>query len=44
MSEDAPNKVDLKGENVQWDFRENMSYGDYLSLDIPRARIALWAS
>ena len=33
MSEDAPNKVDLKGENVQWDFRENMSYGDYLSLD-----------
>jgi len=24
--------VDLKGENVHWDFRKDMSYGDYLGL------------
>ncbi len=33
VSEENPNKVDLKDEDVQWDFRDNMSYGDYLSLD-----------
>ena len=26
-------QVDLTGEKVQWDFKNNMSYGDYLSLD-----------
>jgi tryptophan 2,3-dioxygenase len=25
--------LDLKGENVHWDFRKDMSYGDYLGLD-----------
>jgi len=28
-----PNKVDLKDEKVEWDFRQNMSYGDYLGLE-----------
>jgi tryptophan 2,3-dioxygenase len=28
-----PNKVDLRDEKVQWDFRQNMSYADYLGLD-----------
>jgi tryptophan 2,3-dioxygenase len=27
-----PGAVDLSGEQVHWDFREAMSYGDYLSL------------
>ena len=29
----SPNQVDLKDEKVQWDFRKNMSYADYLGLD-----------
>lgn len=29
----APPSVDLSGESVHWDFRESMSYGDYLKLD-----------
>jgi len=29
----AGHAVDLKGENVHWDFRKDMSYGDYLGLD-----------
>jgi len=28
----AGHAVDLKGENVHWDFRKDMSYGDYLGL------------
>ncbi len=28
----SPLAVDLKGEGVHWDFREAMSYGDYLGL------------
>src|SRR5580658_9153465 len=27
-----PHEVDLSGEAVHWDFRENMSYADYLGL------------
>jgi len=33
MSDESPNKVDLSGEEVRWDFREAMSYGEYLRLD-----------
>ena len=29
----SPNQVDLKDEKVQWDFRQNMSYADYLGLE-----------
>src|SRR5215469_11794085 len=29
----AGHAVDLKDENVHWDFRKDMSYGDYLGLD-----------
>src|SRR5690349_2729203 len=29
----AVRTVDLKGEKVHWDFRKEMSYGDYLGLN-----------
>jgi tryptophan 2,3-dioxygenase len=29
----GPSAVDLTGERVHWDFRESMSYGDYLGLE-----------
>ena len=29
----TPPTVDLSGESVHWDFRESMSYGDYLKLE-----------
>ncbi|MBV70670.1 MAG: tryptophan 2,3-dioxygenase [Myxococcales bacterium] len=29
----SKNQVDLKDEKVQWDFRQEMSYADYLGLD-----------
>lgn len=31
-SERTPPLIDLSGENVHWDFRSRMSYGDYLKL------------
>jgi len=30
--EEGPPSVDLSGEKIHWDFREAMSYGDYLGL------------
>lgn len=33
MSNTSGHSVDLSNENVHWDFRETMSYGDYLGLD-----------
>jgi len=33
MQINAPSTVDLSGESVHWDFRESMSYGDYLRLE-----------
>lgn len=32
QKEPSPPSVDLSGESVHWDFREAMSYGDYLRL------------
>ncbi len=32
QSSQPPSAVDLSGERVHWDFREAMSYGDYLQL------------
>ena len=32
MQKAPPHSVDLSGEAVHWDFREAMSYGDYLRL------------
>ena len=32
MQKEPPHSVDLSGESVHWDFREAMSYGDYLRL------------
>jgi len=32
MQKAPPHAVDLSGEAVHWDFREAMSYGDYLRL------------
>src|SRR5581483_1051308 len=32
ISENAPGRVDLTGEAVHWDFRDSMSYADYLHL------------
>ncbi|HEY1613531.1 MAG TPA: tryptophan 2,3-dioxygenase family protein [Rhizomicrobium sp.] len=32
QSSEGPHAVDLSGERVHWDFREAMSYGDYLQL------------
>lgn len=32
QTENTPSNVDLSGESVHWDFRETMSYGDYLKL------------
>jgi len=32
MQKAPPHSVDLSGEGVHWDFREAMSYGDYLRL------------
>ncbi|MGH6889348.1 MAG: tryptophan 2,3-dioxygenase [Rhizomicrobium sp.] len=31
-TESTPSTIDLSGEAVHWDFRETMSYGDYLKL------------
>lgn len=32
QTDNTPPNIDLSGESVHWDFRETMSYGDYLKL------------
>jgi len=34
MSETFSSRVDVSGEDIHWDFKDEMSYGGYLSLDV----------